>query len=244
MTFVDSRLRGNDGNLYNLKRTMNLASRYNAIPGISLGTKLFLHLRWWLTPYERMAAYVPKSGKVLDVGCGHGLLAMEMALSEPNRTVLATDHDVARITLASQAGQGITNLKFEVSTGSPVSDGTFDAIMMIDFLHYFSPEQQDAMIAKAFANLQPGGWLLAREVNQQGGLVSKLNQFYEKMATLTGFTQSNTIQAKENLSFKSQSGWEAKFSEHGFKVRSEPCSSPIFADILYVCEKVSTKSIL
>jgi 2-polyprenyl-3-methyl-5-hydroxy-6-metoxy-1,4-benzoquinol methylase len=223
---------------------MNLASRYNTIPGISLGTKLFLHLRWWLTPYERMAAYVPKSGKVLDVGCGHGLLAMEMALSEPNRTVLATDHDVARIELAKQAansGKGIANLKFEVSTGSPVADvgaeGKFDAIMMIDFLHYFSPEQQDAMIAKAFANLQPGGWLLAREVNQQGGLISKLNQFYEKMATLTGFTQSNTIKTKENLSFKSQSGWEAKFAEHGFKVRSEPCSSPIFADILYVCQR-------
>ena len=237
MTFVDSRLRGNDGISYNLKRTMNLASRYNAIPGISLGTKLFLHLRWWLTPYERMAAYVPKSGKVLDVGCGHGLLAMEMALSEPNRSVLATDHDVARIDLAKQAGKGIANLKFEVSTGIPVSDGNFDAIMMIDFLHYFSPEQQDAMIAKAFANLEKGGWLLAREVNQQGGLISKLNQFYEKMATLTGFTQSNTIQAKENLSFKSQSGWEAKFAEHGFKVRSEPCSSPIFADILYICQR-------
>jgi 2-polyprenyl-3-methyl-5-hydroxy-6-metoxy-1,4-benzoquinol methylase len=220
---------------------MNLASRYNTIPGISLGTKLFLHLRWWLTPYERMAAYVPKSGKVLDVGCGHGLLAMEMALSAPNRTVLATDHDVARIALATQAGKGIANLKFEVSTGSPVADvgaeGKFDAIMMIDFLHYFSPEQQDAMIVKAFANLQPGGWLLAREVNQQGGLISKLNQLYEKMATLTGFTQSNTIQAKENLSFKSQSGWEAKFAEHGFKVRSEPCSSPIFADILYICQR-------
>jgi 2-polyprenyl-3-methyl-5-hydroxy-6-metoxy-1,4-benzoquinol methylase len=223
---------------------MNLASRYNTIPGISLGTKLFLHLRWWLTPYERMAAYVPKSGKVLDVGCGHGLLAMEMALSEPNRMVLATDHDVARIELAKQAansGKGIANLKFEVSTGSPVADvgaeSKFDAIMMIDFLHYFSPEQQDAMIAKAFASLEKGGWLLAREVNQQGGLISKLNQFYEKMATLTGFTQSNNVKTKENLSFKSQSGWEAKFAEHGFKVRSEPCSSPIFADILYICQR-------
>jgi 2-polyprenyl-3-methyl-5-hydroxy-6-metoxy-1,4-benzoquinol methylase len=224
---------------------MNLASRYNTIPGISLGTKLFLHLRWWLTPYERMAAYVPKSGRVLDVGCGHGLLAMEMALSEPNRTVLATDHDVARIELARQAansGKGINNLRFDISTGSPVvaapAAGKFSAIMMIDFLHYFSPQQQDDMIAKAYANLEQGGWLLAREVNQQGGLISKLNQLYEKMATLTGFTQSNTIQAKENLSFKSQSGWEAKFAEHGFKVRSEPCSSPIFADILYICQKV------
>lgn len=217
---------------------MNLASRYNAIPGISLGTKLFLHLRWLLTPYRRMAAYVPKAGKVLDVGCGHGLLAMEMALAAPGRHVLATDHDVQRIALARQAGAGIGNLQFEVSSGNPVTAGTFDAILMIDFLHYFSPEAQDGMIAQAFANLQTGGWLLAREVNQQGGLISKLNQLYEKMATLTGFTQSNTIKAKENLSFKSQSGWEAKFAEHGFKVRSEPCSSPIFADILYICEKI------
>ena len=220
---------------------MNLASRYNAIPGISLGTKVFLHLRWLLTPYGRMAAYVPKAGKVLDVGCGHGLLAMEMALSGPNRRVLATDHDVARIALATQAGTGITNLTFDVSSGSPVTAGQFDAIMMIDFLHYFSPEQQDDMIAQAFANLSPGGWLLAREVDSQGGLISKLNQFYEKMATMTGFTQSNTIQAKENLSFKSQSGWEAKFTEHGFRVRSEPCSSPIFADILYICQKSGEK---
>ena len=223
---------------------MNLASRYNAIPGISLGTKVFLHLRWLLTPYGRMAAYVPKAGKVLDVGCGHGLLAMEMALTAPGRHVLATDHDVQRIALARQAGAGIGNLQFEVSSGGPVKGGnspeavgTFDAILMIDFLHYFSPEAQDDMIAQAFANLSPGGWLLAREVNSEGSLISKLNQLYEKMATMTGFTQSNTIQAKENLSFKSQSGWEAKFAEHGFKVRSEPCSSPIFADILYICEK-------
>jgi 2-polyprenyl-3-methyl-5-hydroxy-6-metoxy-1,4-benzoquinol methylase len=218
---------------------VNLASRYNTIPGISLGTKLFLHLRWMLTPYSEIAGYVPKAGRVLDVGCGHGLLAMKMALIAPERSVLATDHDAQRIDIARQAGAGIANLQFEVSTGSPVAEGRFDAIMMIDFLHYFSPEQQDAMIAKAFANLQPGGWLLAREVDEQTGLISKLNQLYEKLATLTGFTQSNTIQAKENLSFKSQSGWEAKFAEHGFKVRSEPCSSPIFADILYVCEKLA-----
>jgi 2-polyprenyl-3-methyl-5-hydroxy-6-metoxy-1,4-benzoquinol methylase len=224
-----------------LQPIVNLASRYNAIPGISLGTKLFLHLRWMLTPYSEIAGYVPKEGRVLDVGCGHGLLAMKMALNAPECSVLATDHDAQRISLARLASVGIRNLQFEVSTGSPVTeaglDGKFDAIVMIDFLHYFSPEQQDAMIAKAFANLEKGGWLLAREVNQQGGLVSKLNQLYEKMATLTGFTQSNTIQAKENLSFKSQSGWEAKFAEHGFKVRSEPCSSPIFADILYICQR-------
>jgi hypothetical protein len=29
----------------------------------------------------------------------------------------------------------------------------------------------------------------------------------------------------------------SKFVEHGFKVRSEPCSSPIFVDILYICQK-------
>lgn len=214
---------------------MNLASRYNAIPGISLGTKLFLHLRWVLTPYGAMASYVPKVGKVLDVGCGHGLLAMALAISSPGREVLATDHDVQRIALARQAGAGITNLQFDVSTGNPVTAGKFDAIMLIDFLHYFSPQEQDSMISQAFANLAPGGWLLTREVNQQAGLLSKWNRLYEKIATWTGFTQSN---AKENLSFRSQPEWEATFAKHGFKVRSERCSSPIFADILYICERV------
>ncbi|MDO8771612.1 MAG: class I SAM-dependent methyltransferase [Burkholderiaceae bacterium] len=214
---------------------MNLASRYNAIPGISLGTKLFLHLRWLMTPYSAMSSYVPKVGRVLDVGCGHGLLAMKLALSAPGRAVLATDHDVQRIEVARQAGAGIDNLQFEVSAGSPVTAGSFDAIMMIDFLHYFSPEEQDSMIRQALVNLHPGGRLLVREVNQQVGLISKLNQLYEKVATLTGFTQSNAIDA---LNFRSQSGWEAAFTAHGFKVRSERCSSPIFADILYICEKV------
>ena len=213
---------------------MNLARRYNAIPGISLGTKVFLHLRWLMTPYSAIAAHVPAVGKVLDVGCGHGLLAMKMALSAAGRHVLATDHDIQRIDLARLAGAGIGNLQFEVSSGSPVAAGQFDAIMMIDFLHYFSPEEQERMTRQAFAQLAPGGRLLVREVNGEAGLVSKINQFYEKMATWTGFTQSNE---KENLSFRSPTGWQALFAEQGFKVRSEPCSSPIFADILYICEK-------
>ncbi|MDO8457499.1 MAG: class I SAM-dependent methyltransferase [Burkholderiaceae bacterium] len=220
---------------------MNLASRYNAIPGISLGTKLFLHLRWLLTPYSDMSNYVPTVGRVLDVGCGHGLLAMKMALSAPGREVLATDHDEQRIEVARLAGAGIDNLQFEVSTGSPVQGGngpeavgTFDAIMMIDFLHYFSPEEQDSMIRQAFAKLTPGGWLLAREVDQHTGLLSKINQLYEKLATWTAFTQTKAV---DTMTFRSQPEWEAKFAEHGFKVHAKRCSSPIFEDILFICEK-------
>ena len=215
---------------------MNLASRYNAIPGISLGTKLFLHLRWLLTPYSAMSNYVPKVGRVLDVGCGHGLLAMKMALSAPGREVLATDHDEQRIEVARLAGAGIGNLQFAVSTGSPVADGRFDAIMMIDFLHYFSPEEQDSMIHQAFAKLAPGGRLLAREVDQHAGLLSKINQLYEKLATWTGFTRSNAV---DTMTFRSRTEWQAKFAEHGFKVRAQRCSSPIFEDILYICEKTA-----
>ena len=217
---------------------MNLARRYNAILGISLGTKIYLHLRWLLTPYSVMADHVPIVGKVLDVGCGHGLLAMKMALSAAGRQVLATDHDVQRIDLARLAGAGIGNLQFEVSSGSPVAAGQFDAITMIDFLHYFSPEEQERMTRQAFDQLAPGGRLLVREVNSDAGLVSKINKLYEKMATWTGFTQSNE---KEKLNFRSPAGWQAMFAAHGFKVRSEPCSSPIFADILYICQKSGEK---
>ncbi len=207
--------------------------RFRKLDGVPLGTRIFLQLRWRLTPYARMAARIPESGPVLDLGCGHGLLSIALATQGPHRQVLGIDHDLERIALARQAGQGIPNLQIQEGSLLEPPAGPWSGITAIDVMHYFEPALQEKILNGAFAGLAPGGVLALREVDPRGGLASRFNRFYEKIATATGFTQAE----KKGLHFRSPEEWCALLARLGFTVRSEPCSSILFADILYVCEK-------
>jgi len=209
---------------------IGILHRYQVAP---LKDRIFLALRWWLTPYLTMAERLPVQGKILDWGCGHGLLSLAIALKSPEREVLGVDHDVARVKLAQSAAQDLPRLKFAQGTMTTPPGGKYQGIAMIDVMHYFDPETQRRLLTQAFQSLEPGGTLIVREVNPNGGMVSRWNRLYEKIATSIGFTRSD----EQELYFRTREGWESLLSEIGFKVRSENCSSPLFADILYVCEK-------
>ncbi|MFL5813186.1 MAG: class I SAM-dependent methyltransferase [Bdellovibrionia bacterium] len=206
-------------------------SRYQ---GISLGTRAFLTLRWKLTPYLAMARHLPRQGKILDLGCGHGLLALALALESSDRQVHGIDHDAARVEAANTASQGIPNLKFQKGNVLDPPPGHYQGIAMIDVMHYFEPKLQEKIFRQAFDALDPQGCLIVREVDPAGGgLASWFNRFYEKVATMTGFTRAE----KPGLHFRAPSGWIQALESVGFQVTSERCSSKLFADILYVCRK-------
>lgn len=201
----------------------------------SLSTRLFLRARWGLTPYSKMASRLPQHGTILDLGCGHGLLSLAIAMKSPARQILGIDHDEERISLAAQASEGLSNIQIEKGnmTQLPAKKAPYSGITMIDVMHYFDYSTQEHLFQKSFELLEPGGKLLVREVNPDGGLASRWNRLYEKIATGIGFTQSE----KKDLYFRSRTGWEQTLENVGFKVHSEPCTSFLFADILYVCER-------
>ncbi len=206
-------------------------SRYQ---GISLGTRVFLTLRWKLTPYLAMARHLPRQGKILDLGCGHGLLALALALESPKRQVLGIDHDSAPVQAANRTAKSISHLRFQNGNVlDPITD-RFSGIAMIDVMHYFEPKLQTQIFIQAYQALDPGGCLIVREVDPAGGgMASWFNRFYEKLATVTGFTRAQ----KPGLHFRTPSEWIDELRSVGFQVQSERCSSRLFADILYVCRK-------
>jgi dolichyl-phosphate beta-glucosyltransferase len=214
---------------------------------ITLGTRLFLNARWAMTPYSRMAEKLPPRGRILDLGCGHGLFAIAAARLEPGREVIGIDHDQARIALARAGAQGLPNIRFASGTlsdpdargeahaaSSGAKPATASGVSIIDVMHYFPEPAQERLLSQAFDALEPGGTLIVREVDPSGGLMSAFNRFYERMATLTGFTRS---EQKEKLHFRERADWEELLARIGFEVTSERCSHPLFADILYVCRK-------
>lgn len=197
---------------------------------IGLRTRLFLAARYRLTPYHRIAARLPASGRILDLGCGHGLLALTAALDGPARTVLGIDHDEARIAIAAAAVESLRNARFAVGTFDALPAGPFDAIAMIDVLHYFAPSAQEAVIRAAHGRLAPGGTLLLREVDPDGGAAARWNRWYERIATGVGFTRTE----RGEHHFRSRTEWARLLETLGFEVTAERCSSALFADVLYV----------
>ena len=218
----------------------NTASIASLFSGAPLSTRSFIWLRWWLTPYREIAAVLPSSGRILDLGSGHGLLSLALSMGSDQREVIGIDHDQARGRLAERAGArrgSLSKPKFEVgdlekalATFAPVS---LSGIAMIDILHYLAPDSQAALLREAARALEPGGILAVREVDPDGGVAAVWNRLYENVATRIGFTQS----ARADLEFRSVAGWTRMLETAGFDVRSEPCGSPLFSDVLFIARR-------
>ncbi|MDQ6872704.1 MAG: class I SAM-dependent methyltransferase, partial [Gemmatimonadota bacterium] len=203
-------------------------------------TRSFIRLRWWLTPYRKIAGVLPTSGRVLDLGSGHGLLSLALSMESERREIIGIDHDQARVRLAERAAsrhESFCKPRFEVgdleTALSTFGPGSLSGIAMIDILHYLAADSQAAVLHEAARVLEPDGILAVREVDPEGGMAGVWNRFYENVATRIGFTQS----ARTQLEFRSVAGWTSVLESAGFEVRSQPCGSPLFSDVLFVARR-------
>ena len=192
--------------------------------------RFFLELRALAAPYSLMASYLPPQGRILDLGCGHGVLALTAAAEAPSREVLGIDHAPERIEAAIRAAQrAALPVRFEVGSLLNPPDGPWDAITAIDVFHYFKPEEQEDIIRKLVLRLSPQGMLMIREVDTSHPGHSRLNRWYERVSTTFGITRSNE---GTRLYFRTPKEWTALFEACGLSARTEPCSHPLFADVL------------
>lgn len=209
-----------------LKRSV--VSRYNWAP---ITTRAFIAARWLLTPYGRIASFLPPRGTLLDLGCGHGLFAFAAAEHSDALRIIGIDHDPERVRIASRAADGERNMAFDSGDLLKPPAGQYEAIALLDLMHYFEPVQQEQIFVRAYDQLAPGGTLLVREVDPRG----LFNRVWETIMTATGFTRT----ARKGLHFRSRSGWREALERIGFRVRVVPCSFFLFSDVLFVAEKPS-----
>jgi SAM-dependent methyltransferase len=108
----------------------------------------------YLAKLEAVRAWLdrlPRSGRVLDAGCGEGILVDEYA------DVLAIE------------GLDPNYSSPRVRTGSvtalPYANGTFDAALCLDVLEHLSFEDQPRALAELHRALRPGGQLLVSVPN-------------------------------------------------------------------------------
>ncbi len=145
-----------------------------------------LRVRWRTCPLDAVAERVPERGRVLDLGCGHGLLGAYLALTSPHRLVLGVDLDDRKVAYARAAAERArargAALEFGVAPGGVVPPGPWDAISVVDVLYLLEEQQQRALLVEAAGQLAPGGALLVKEMAGRPRWKHRWNQLQETIS--------------------------------------------------------------
>jgi 2-polyprenyl-3-methyl-5-hydroxy-6-metoxy-1,4-benzoquinol methylase len=145
--------------------------------GVSPGAGAYLTLR--CLGFPRLGAVerlLPTSGRILDLGCGHGLLAVLAAERQPSRDILGVDRLEERLEVGRRVASrhDVRNVRFEVGAIESPPPGPFEAIVVADVLLYRPIEAQRAIIEALVPLLSPGGRLVLKEQTREPSWKARL----------------------------------------------------------------------
>lgn len=104
--------------------------------------------------------------KILDIAASHGLFGLVVAQKVPQAHIYALDWaNVLQVARENAQRQGMGD-RYHLLPGSAfeVDYGTgFDAVLITNLLHHFTPAENEAMLKKSSAALGPGGQVIVLE---------------------------------------------------------------------------------
>jgi 2-polyprenyl-3-methyl-5-hydroxy-6-metoxy-1,4-benzoquinol methylase len=149
--------------------------------------RLHVRGRFRTCPVALIDAEVPRRGRVLEVGCGHGLVSAYMALSSPERSVTGIDIDARKIAVATHAASHVdhssTHLEFDQVAAGEMPDGRWDAIVIVDVLYLLDRPAEFALLDDCVGRLADDGVLVLKETDVVPRWKHRLARAQEVVAT-------------------------------------------------------------
>ncbi len=117
---------------------------------------------------EEIGQYLPKSGNIMDIGCGFGLFSHYYALLYPDCRLTSLDISKTRIQTALEASKklNILNITFYAAPAEQLSEisGTFQAAYMLDIVHHLRKDSYKALLQTIYDKLSPQGILILKDI--------------------------------------------------------------------------------
>ncbi len=121
-------------------------------------------------------------GSVLDLGCGRGQLAVLLLEAGLATKVRGVDWDAEKVAVGARASEG-QEATFEAGDVREISGESVDTVLLVDVLHYFTRDVQDALLLRAASHVAPGGRLVLREADRGRGPRSWMTRLQEGVGT-------------------------------------------------------------
>jgi len=183
-------------------------------------------------PVVARVASMGELGEVVDVGCGRGQLAVLLRETGCASDVRGLDWDARKIDDARSAAEGLTNARFDVGDARSAAIGACDTVLLIDVLHYWTPEEQDAVVTRAADAARTR--VIVRELDPDRGWRSALTKAQEWVTTGLGYNRG--VRARPHT--RSIETIVTTLRARGFAVGVEPCwGATPFANVLIVAER-------
>lgn len=137
-----------------------------AFAGAPRGERLHVAGRLRSCPVAVVADATPRAGRVLDFGCGHGAVALYLAMTSPDRRITGVDVDGDKLVQARAAAVvAHVSVDFEQVEPDYRPTGEWDAITIVDVLYLLGEAAAFEVLDAAAASLAPGGVLVIKEID-------------------------------------------------------------------------------
>lgn len=193
------------------------------------------------------ADVLPRAGRLLDLGCGRGIL---LALLESARKLHAkgewqsdwppppsglrlTGIDVSSATVTTARGALGGHADIRVEDLCAYAPPHCEAVTLLDVLHYVQRSQQEALIARVNAALRPDGLLVIREPDAGAGARFAMTRLAERLCALC------RRHWRQRFYYRGVVEWTSLLESHGFAVKTRPMSAGTpFANVLIEARKL------
>ena len=194
--------------------------------------RLYVSGRFWILRrfLHKIGQYLPREGRVLDVGCGFGLFSLYYALTHPGIEVHGFDVNPTRVAMAARAAArlGLNNVTYETRDARDfVAAKQFDAIYMLDIIHHLPFAAVRPLLDNLAAVLVPGGYLIVKDVDTR--------PWYKCAFT---FLLDMLMDPRGRVHYWEASRLQATIEVHGFQVRRHTLVDYLpYPHVLYVCRR-------
>jgi len=173
--------------------------------------------------------WIPPDSRILDVGCGQGLVAALLAAEGRHgrwryRGIDASARDIERARYAAgPAGELV------MGDLRSTAFGEADVVVMLDVLHYIEPDAQSEALRRAREALAGGGTLLIRMADAARGLRFRITTALDLAATRM---RGHRVKRLHHVPLDER---RRELESHGFRVEVAPMSEGTpFANVLLV----------